>query len=274
MSHDYERVEQAIRFIEKNFRSQPSLSEVATAVGLSEYHFQRLFKRWVGISPKRFLQYLTVGHARNLLRDGTSVLQTSYDAGLSGPSRLHDLFVSVDAVTPGEFKSQGRGLTISYGFHETPFGRCFIAATERGVTSLEFGEGSNAVTRLGRAWRAATFKEDRRSTERLAHQIFTSDRENPASINLYIKGTNFQLKVWHALLEIPSGRVASYQDVARSIGSPGAERAVGNAIGSNPVAFVIPCHRVIRKSGAFGDYRWGRARKKAMLGWEAARLAG
>jgi AraC family transcriptional regulator of adaptative response/methylated-DNA-[protein]-cysteine methyltransferase len=274
VSHDYERVEQAIGFIEANFRSQPSLSDVALAVGLSEYHFQRMFKRWVGISPKRFLQYLTVGHARSLLRDGTPVLQTSYDAGLSGASRLHDLFVSVDAVTPGEFKSQGRGLTISYGFHETPFGRCFIAATERGVTSLEFGEGSNAVTRLGQTWRAATLIEDSRSTGRLAHQIFTADRENPASITLYIKGTNFQLKVWQALLEIPCGRVASYQDVAWSIASPGAERAVGNAVGSNPVAFVIPCHRVIRKSGASGDYRWGRARKKAMLGWEAARLAG
>ncbi|UCG87459.1 MAG: methylated-DNA--[protein]-cysteine S-methyltransferase [Gemmatimonadota bacterium] len=274
VSHDYERVEQAVRFIEQNFRSQPSLREVAGAVGLSDYHFQRLFKRWVGISPKRFLQFLTVGHAKGLLRNGKSVLQTSYDAGLSGPSRLHDLFVSVDAVTPGEFKAQGRGLAISFGFHETPFGQCFIAATERGVTNLEFGGGRGAVTRLGRTWSAAKLKQDRRLTGRLVQQIFASDRDSPASITLYLKGTNFQLKVWQALLEIPSGHVASYQDVARAIDSPGAERAVGNAVGSNPVAFVIPCHRVIRKSGAFGDYRWGRVRKKAILGWEAARLVG
>ncbi len=274
MPNDYERVELAVRFIERNFRNQPSLSEVAKAVGLSEYHFQRLFKRWVGISPKRFLQFLTVGHARGLLRNGRSVLQTSYDAGLSGPSRLHDLFVSVDAVTPGEFKSQGRGLVISYGFHHTPFGRCFIAATERGVTSLEFGEGCHSVTRLARTWRAASLKEDRQLTGRLAQRIFACDRGNPASITLYLKGTNFQLKVWQALLQIPSGHVASYQDVARSIGCPGADRAVGNAVGRNPVAFVIPCHRVIRKSGAFGNYRWGSARKQAMLGWEVARLTG
>lgn len=271
MPTDYERVEQAISFIEYNFRTQPSLGEVASAVGLSEYHFQRLFKRWVGISPKRFLQFLTVGHARGLLRDGRSVLQTSYESGLSGPSRLHDLFVSVDAVTPGQFKDRGRGLAIAYGFHDTPFGPCFIATTARGVTALEFGAQQDSVTRLGEKWMAATLREDRRLTKGLVKRIFDLDREDPASITLYLKGTNFQLKVWQALLNIPPGNMVSYEEVALAIGSPGAKRAVGNAVGSNPIAFVIPCHRVIRKSGDFGDYRWGSTRKKAILAWEAAR---
>ncbi len=269
MSRDYERVEQAISFIEQNFRSQPTLSDAARSVGLSEYHFQRLFKRWVGISPKRFLQFLTVEHARELLRDGRSVLATSYDAGLSGPGRLHDLFVSVDAVTPGEYKLQGEGLVISFGFHDTPFGNCFIAATERGVTNLEFAERRDCVERLQESWSAAALRENCEFTGSIIERIFGQDRDNPSSITLYLKGTNFQLKVWHALLEIPSGHLTCYQQIARQIGKPKAERAVGNAVGSNPVAFVIPCHRVIRKSGEFGEYRWGTARKKAMLGWEA-----
>ena len=252
MSRDYERVEQAINFIEQNFRSQPTLSEAARSVGLSEYHFQRLFKRWVGISPKRFLQFLTVDHARDLLRNGKSVLATSYDAGLSGPGRLHDLFVTVDAVTPGEYKQQGEGLVISYGFHDTPFGDCFIAATERGVTNLEFGARRNCVERLRENWRAASLRENGEFTGSFVERIFGRNRDDQSSITLYLRGTNFQLKV------------------AQQIGDPSAERAVGNAVGSNPVAFVIPCHRVIRKSGEFGDYRWGSARKKAMLGWEAA----
>ena len=273
MSSDYERVEQAINFIEQNFRSQPTLSEAAKSVGLSEYHFQRLFKRWVGISPKRFLQFLTVDHARDLLRNGRSVLATSYDAGLSGPGRLHDLFVSVDAVTPGEYKQQGEGLVISYGFHDTPFGDCFIAATERGVTNLEFGERRDCVERLREHWSAASLRENNEFTGSFVERIFGQDQDNQSSITLYLRGTNFQLKVWQALLEIPSGHLTFYQQIAREIGKPNAERAVGNAVGSNPVAFVIPCHRVIRKSGEFGSYRWGAARKKAMLGWEAARRA-
>ena len=273
MSSDYERVEQAINFIEQNFRSQPTLSEAAKSVGLSEYHFQRLFKRWVGISPKRFLQFLTVDHARDLLRNGRSVLATSYDAGLSGPGRLHDLFVSVDAVTPGEYKQQGEGLVISYGFHDTPFGDCFIAATERGVTNLEFGERRDCVERLREHWSAASLRENSEFTGSFVERIFGQDEDNQSTITLYLRGTNFQLKVWQALLEIPSGHLTFYQQIAREIGKPNAERAVGNAVGSNPVAFVIPCHRVIRKSGEFGSYRWGAARKKAMLGWEAARRA-
>jgi len=273
VSSDYERVEQAINFIEQNFRSQPTLSEAAKSVGLSEYHFQRLFKRWVGISPKRFLQFLTVDHARDLLRNGRSVLATSYDAGLSGPGRLHDLFVSVDAVTPGEYKQQGEGLVISYGFHDTPFGDCFIAATERGVTNLEFGERRDCVERLREHWSAASLRENSEFTGSFVERIFGQDEDNQSTITLYLRGTNFQLKVWQALLEIPSGHLTCYQQIAQEIGKPTAERAVGNAVGSNPVAFVIPCHRVIRKSGEFGSYRWGAARKKAMLGWEAARRA-
>ena len=273
MSRDYERIEQAIQFIELNFRSQPTLSDIAQFVGLSEYHFQRLFKRWVGISPKRFLQYLTVEHARAMLRNGSSVLDTSYDTGLSGPGRLHDLFVSVDAVTPGEYKQRGEGLAIAYGFHDTPFGTCFIAASDRGVTNLEFGDRDGCVQRLHERWSAASLHEDREVTGEFADRIFSNERVDPATVTLYLKGTNFQLKVWQALLEVPAGHITSYRTIATSIGQPTAQRAVGNAVACNPVAFVIPCHRVIRESGEFGNYRWGTARKKAMLGWEAARRA-
>ncbi|UCD25911.1 MAG: methylated-DNA--[protein]-cysteine S-methyltransferase [Gemmatimonadota bacterium] len=273
VSSDYERIEQAIRFIEQNFRSQPTLNDTAKAIGLSEYHFQRLFKRWVGISPKRFLQFLTVEYARDRLRNGSSVLSASYDAGLSSPSRLHDLFVSVDAVTPGEYKQRGEGIAISYGFHDTQFGKCFIAATDRGVTNLEFGDRRDCVERLHRHWRAASLNEEPEFTTPLVERIFNPNVEDPGRITLYLKGTNFQLKVWQAILEIPAGHLSSYQQIAQQIGAPKAERAVGNAVGNNPVAFVIPCHRVIRKSGELGSYRWGTARKNAMLGWEAARKA-
>jgi AraC family transcriptional regulator of adaptative response/methylated-DNA-[protein]-cysteine methyltransferase len=271
VSSDYERIEQAINFIENNYRSQPTLSDAAKSVGLSEYHFQRLFKRWVGISPKRFLQFLTVEHARDLLRNGRSVLATSYDSGLSGPGRLHDLFVSVDAVTPGEYKAKGAGLSISYGFHDTPFGSCFIAATERGVTNLEFGERSDCVQRLHQNWSAAELRDDHEFTGDYVERIFRQEPDDTDKIKLYLSGTNFQLKVWQALLEIPAGHLTSYQQIARHVGRPKAVRAVGNAVGRNPVAFVIPCHRVIRQSGEYGNYRWGTARKKAMLGWEAAK---
>jgi len=270
---DYERVEKAIVFIETHFDRQPDLKEIAAHVSLSEFHFQRLFSSWVGISPKRFLQFLTKEYVKGLLSKSSSVLEAAYDAGLSGPGRLHDLFVACEAVTPGEFKSKGEGLVIDYGFHDSPFGRCLIASTGRGICWLSFirdGEQAGLLTEFRNAWKNARLIENPTDTRPLVMRIFDPSmwrRSNP--IPVMIAGTNFQIKVWEALLRIPMGSVASYEDVAISVGLPKAVRAVGNAVGKNPVAFVIPCHRVVRKTAEFGNYGGGPARKKAMLGWEA-----
>jgi AraC family transcriptional regulator of adaptative response/methylated-DNA-[protein]-cysteine methyltransferase len=272
-SADYQRVEEAIEFIDENFRRQPSLSEVASVVGLSDYHFQRMFRRWAGVSPKRFLQYLTVDNAKERLRAGSSVLDATYDSGLSSAGRLHDLFVTTVAVTPGKYKHRGRGLTISYGFHDTPFGRCLIAMSDKGITTLEFvdDESDVALDRLVNTWRAARLLEDSQATAGTISKVFDTESGEPPSVALHIHGSNFQLKVWEALLKIPCGDIVSYHDVATEIGRPRSDRAVATAIARNPVAFLIPCHRVIRRSGAFGGYRWGPQRKRALLAWEAAR---
>ena len=272
-AEDYARIEKAILFLEKNFRNQPSLKEIAAAIGLSEYHFQRLFGRWAGISPKRFLQFLTVEHAKKLLAQSSNVLDASYEAGLSSPGRLHDLFVTTEAMTPGEFKKSGAGLEIRYGFHPTPFGECLLAVTDRGVCGLEFivdGQREPVLDGLKKRWSKATLIEDPAQTQAAVDQIFgpVQDEQN---LPLVLKGTNFQIKVWHALLKIPPGTVVSYQDIANYIGQPKASRAVGMAIANNPVGYVIPCHRVIRKMGNINGYQWGAARKKAILGWEASR---
>jgi len=274
LSQDYRLVEQAILYLERNFKRQPGLKEVADSVGLSEYHFQRLFTRWVGISPKRFLQFLTKEHAKRLLQESENVLQTAYESGLSGPGRLHDLFVSCEAVTPGEYKQAGEGLQIDYGFHSSPFGECLIARTDRGICNLAFirdGERERALSELRKNWKYADLNENPTATFPLVRQIFAQkwDSDSPP-LHLYLRGTNFQIKVWEALLRIPVGSVVSYQDIAVSIGMPKASRAVGHAVGQNPVPVIIPCHRVIRKGGEFGDYHWGSARKKALLGWEMA----
>lgn len=270
---DYVRVEKAIRYLEENVRRQPGLAEVAGAVGLSEYHFQRLFRRWAGVSPKRFLQYLTAEHARELLHHSRSVLDAAYEAGLSGPGRLHDLLVGVDAATPGEVRRRGAGMTIRYGVHPSPFGGCLIGVTERGICAMSFleAEGRQDAEREIRArWEAAALVEDPAATAPLVKRIFGSGA--PMELpTLHLEGTNFQIRVWEALLRIPPGAVTTYERVAEGIGSPGAVRAVGSAVGRNPIAFLIPCHRVIRKSGELGEYRWGGSRKRAMLGWEAAR---
>lgn len=272
LSQDYQLVEQAILFLERNFKKQPGLKEVAASVGLSEYHFQRLFTRWVGISPKRFLQFLTKEHAKRLLEESENLLETAYDSGLSGPGRLHDLFVSCEAVTPGEYKQAGEGLQIVYGFHPSPFGECLIARTERGICSLSFvenGEREQALVALQQRWKQAELSEDPAATFPLVRQIFSQRQEaGSAPLHLYLQGTNFQIKVWEALLRIPAGSVVTYQDIAVRIGMPKASRAVGHAVGQNPIPVIIPCHRVIRKGGEFGDYHWGSARKKALLGWE------
>ena len=272
LSLDYARVEQAIRYLEENFRSQPSLNEIAAHIGFSEYHFQRLFTHWVGISPKRFLQFLTKEYVGRLLQESHNILETTYASGLSSPSRLHDLLVTCEAVTPGEFKNQGEGLRIAYGFHPTPFGECLLASTPRGICNLMFvspGGEADALGELKRHWKRASFTEDPAGTQVLAEAAFAGMSQEPLPV--FLHGTNFQIKVWEALLRIPSGTVVTYQDIALSIGLPRAARAVGNAVASNPLAVIVPCHRVIRKDGWFGNYLYGTPRKMALFGWERAR---
>jgi AraC family transcriptional regulator of adaptative response/methylated-DNA-[protein]-cysteine methyltransferase len=273
LSKDYRRVEHAIEYLEKHFHRQPSLSEIGAAVGLSEYHFQRLFSRWVGISPKRFLQYLTKEYAKKLITDSENILDVTFDAGLSSPGRLHDLFVTCEAMTPGQVKTRGSGVRLIYGIHPSPFGECLLAATERGICALRFLRDANPddlADWLQQQWPRAMLRHEPDETLLLQRRVFDfSSDQPPAPVHLYVQGTNFQIKVWEALLKIPLGRAVAYEDIARHIGMPRAARAVGNAVGRNPIPFLIPCHRVIRKVGDFGNYGEGPARKKAMLGWEA-----
>ena len=269
---DYARIEKAIVWLAANFRAQPSLADIAAQLRLSEYHFQRLFRRWAGISPKRFLQVLTAEHARHLLRESRNVLEVSDASGLSGGGRLHDLMVKLHAVTPGEVQAQGANLVIRYGFHASPFGECLIALTARGVCGIEFVTGAGRAATLAAMqshWPRATWHREPHATQAVAARLFGSARRR-SGIDLYVQGSNFQVKVWEALLAIPPGHILSYEDVAAGIGAPSATRAVASAIARNPVALIIPCHRVIRKTGAFGEYRWGAVRKQALLGWEVA----
>ena len=272
-SEDYLRIEQAILYLENHYKDQPELQQVADNVGLSEYHFQRLFTRWAGVSPKRFLQFLTKEGAKELLNRSENLLETTHQVGLSSLGRLHDLFVTAEAVTPGEYKSRGSGVTIRYGIHPTPFGKCLIATTERGICHLSFVQTSegDAIDQLVADWKQARMIEDYKSTVSLIEPIFDlrySHRGKP--LNVHLRGTNFQLKVWEALLQIPAGEVTTYAGIASRIGNPGATRAVGTAVGHNPIAVLIPCHRVIRKVGDFGNYRYGALRKKALLAREFA----
>ncbi|HSG18133.1 MAG TPA: methylated-DNA--[protein]-cysteine S-methyltransferase [Anaerolineae bacterium] len=285
-SQDYMRVAQAIRYLEEHFREQPSLDEIAASVHLSKYHFQRLFKRWAGVSPTQFMHFLTVDYAKERLAASESVYDTSLDAGLSSAGRLHDLFITFEAMTPGEYKRLGQGVPIRYGFHDTPFGRGLLAATPKGICALRFvaapesetGPGdsahsaeSAALERLIQEWPQATFVEDPDETGPIAERLFSPgpDKEQKP-FHLLLKGTNFQVQVWQALLAIPPGGMVSYQDVAERIGRPTATRAIAGAVAKNPVAYLIPCHRVINKSGRYHGYRWGPTRKKAILGWEAS----
>lgn len=276
LNEDYLRIEQAILYLEKNAHSQPELDEIAGAVGLSEYHFQRLFTRWAGISPKRFLQFVTRENAKELLDRSENLLDTTLQVGLSSLGRLHDLFVTADAVTPGEYKSRGAGLTIRYGLHATPFGKCLIGVTERGICHLGFIQTSEAeaLYELVESWKEARMIEDYRATAPLIGPIFDLGQRGKNALNLYLRGTNFQIKVWEALMRIPPGSVTTYDHIAKAVGRPGANQAVGNAVAHNPVALLIPCHRVIRKLGEFGNYRYGTARKKALLGSEFAIING
>ncbi|MDF1526904.1 MAG: methylated-DNA--[protein]-cysteine S-methyltransferase [bacterium] len=273
MESEYRRIERAIRYIEGHVGEQPGLDEVSRYVGLSPCHFQRVFKRWTGVSPKRYLQFLTVENAKRLLRQSSSLLDTALEVGLSGPGRLHDLFVSVESMTPGQFKSGGAGVTLEYGFHETPFGRALLAVTQEGITDLWFideEEEGGALVELIKTWPAADLKEGSESTRRIADRIFDGALKQAKGdpINLLLRGTNFQIKVWQALLRIPEGTVVSYADVAIMISRPDAVRAVAGAVAKNPIAWLIPCHRVLRSSGELGGYRWGITRKKMMLARE------
>jgi len=270
---DYDRIARAITFIARHAGCQPSLDEVAAHVHLSAYHFQRLFARWAGITPKRFLQVVTMENAKQLLRDSRPLLDISDAVGLSSASRLYDHFVHLEGVTPGEYRRYGIGLHIDYGVHDTPFGEVFVAVTPRGVCTLAFvGEAGYAqeVAALHRQWPQAVIQQHPANTRPVVNAMLKG-KKGDQPLSLYVSGTNFQTNVWRALLRIPSGRVASYSDVAKAIGHPRAARAVGNAIGSNPVALLIPCHRVITETGHLAGYRWGDTRKQAILAWEAAR---
>jgi len=291
-SVDYRRVERAIGYIAANVRDQPTLEEVADHLGMSRFHVQRLFTRWAGVSPKRFLQYVTLEHAKRLLRDSETVLEASWGAGLSGSGRLHDLFVTVEAMTPGEYRQGGGGLEIAWGIHPTPFGEALFAVTERGLTSLTFVAAERpdgALERLAENLPGAALREDAAVTAPVVRRVFgrpeaaasvadspairPAEEGGPPRLHLHLRGTNFQLRVWEALLRVPPGAAVRYGDVARALGRPRAARAVGGAVGRNPVAVVIPCHRVLRRDGGVGGYRWGDTRKRALLGWEAARVA-
>jgi AraC family transcriptional regulator of adaptative response/methylated-DNA-[protein]-cysteine methyltransferase len=275
---DYERIEKAIRFIEANVTRQPGLAEIADAVHLSPFHFERMFSRWAGTTPQRFLRYLTKEYARQLLEAAKDVAEVSYRVGLSGPGRLHDLFVTYEAMSPGEYKGRGRGLEIAYGMHPTPFGPCLLAVTARGVCGLTFlpaGESGQALLDLQAAWPEARLAENPALTGTVAGQLFApAASPAPKPVHLLLRGTNFQIKVWEALLRIPAGALASYETLAAAAGSPKAVRAVGTACGSNQIAYLIPCHRVLQKAGGIGGYRWGTSRKRAMLAWEAAQGEG
>ena len=276
-SEDFQRIEKVIRFIETNFKSQPSLGQMAEIVHLSKFHFQRLFRRWAGISPIQFMQFITLDYTKKRLIESRNLLETAFDAGLSGPSRLHDLFITFEAMTPGDFKKKGAGLKISYGVCDSPFGECLLATTPRGICYFGFiasGQRSETLEQLFDSWPGSEFIERPTAVCPMVENIFKKDRKNTIHpFNLQVKGTNFQINVWKALLNIPRGCLVSYQDVATYMGNPKAVRAVANAIAINPVAYLIPCHRIIAKSGKIHQYRWGASRKKALIGWEAARSA-
>jgi AraC family transcriptional regulator of adaptative response/methylated-DNA-[protein]-cysteine methyltransferase len=269
---DYERIKKAIEFIRSNFQQQPDLDAVAKEVFLSPFHFQRLFKDWAGVSPKKFLQYISLQHAKKLLHQH-SVSDTAYETGLSGSSRLHDLFISIEGMTPGEYKNGGEQLQINYSFAETPFGNIIVASTTKGICHLAFADDEkDALQQLQSQFPNARFKQVVDTIQQNALFIFIQDWKDLSKIKLHLKGTPFQIKVWEALLKIPMGDVSTYSGIANTINNPNASRAVGTAIGDNPVAFLIPCHRVIRSTGDFGQYHWGSVRKTAMIGWEAAKV--
>lgn len=270
--NDYARMAEAIRFIDATREEQPNLDTVAGHLGLSPSHFQRLFSRWVGVSPKKYQQYLTLGHAKTLLRERHSLLDTTFETGMSGPGRLHDLFVGWEAMTPGEFARNGEGLDIAFGYGDTPFGDGLVMWTERGICGLAFTAETGreaAMTDMRGRWPNARYRESGERASAMLLEIFGGGGNG---VHLAVLGAPFQVKVWEALMAIPSGHVTTYSDIAARIGNPKAVRAAGTAVGRNPVSWLIPCHRALRKSGELGGYHWGLPVKRAMLAWESARL--
>lgn len=279
---NYDRIAEAIDYIRENFQSQPGLEEIAGNIHLSPYHFQRLFTDWAGVSPKKFLQYISVERAKEVLKDQrATVYDAAFEAGLSGTGRLHDLFISIEGMTPGEFRNGGADLEINYSFAESPFGDILVASTAKGICYMAFVDRAAENHKDGEAaagldlqshFPNARFRQMTDLIQQNALYIFTQDWGRLQQIKLHLKGTEFQLKVWETLLKIPMGGLATYKDIAGRLGNPGASRAVGSAVGDNPVAFLIPCHRVIQSVGAFGQYHWGATRKTAIIGWEAAKI--
>ncbi len=269
---DYERIAEAIQYINAHFKAQPDLEEVADKISLSPFHFQRLFSDWAGVSPKKFLQYITVTHAKKMLRDNAATLfDTAFETGLSGTGRLHDLFVNIEGMTPGEYKNGGEHLSINYSFAESPFGNILVASTSKGICHIAFADDADdAFEALRKRFPNAAYAQMVDLLQQNALFIFTHDWSKLNRIKLHLKGTAFQLKVWEALLKIPMGKLTTYGSIAKQIEIPNASRAVGTAIGDNPVAFLIPCHRIIQSTGVFGGYHWGTIRKTAIIGWEAA----
>ena len=270
---NYSRIAEAIGYIKENFKAQPGLEEVAEKIHVSPFHFQRLFTEWAGVSPKKFLQYITVEHAKKMLKENQATLfETAFETGLSGTGRLHDLFINIEGMSPGEYKNGGTSLTINYSFAETPFGNILVASTAKGICHMAFADDEKqALQSLQEMFPNAVYHQMVDLAQQNVLYIFTHDWSKLNQIKLHLKGTEFQLKVWETLLKIPMGQLSTYGNIARQIQQPNASRAVGTAIGDNPVAFLIPCHRVIQSTGVFGQYHWGSIRKTAMIGWEAAK---
>lgn len=273
-SLDFNRIKKAIEYISENYKYQPSLDKISEHIHLSPFHFQRLFKEWAGVSPKRFLQYISIQHAKQILRETQATLfDTAFEVGLSGTSRLHDLFINIEGMTPAEYKNEGSYLTINYSFALSPFGEIIVASTPKGICHMSFAEDhEEAIKNLTSIFPKANYQNSADGIQKNAIRIFNLDWESLDKIKLHIKGSDFQIKVWQALLNIPMGQLSSYQNIANLIKSPKASRAVGNAVGQNPVAYLIPCHRIIQSTGALGDYHWGHIRKTSMIGWEAAKV--
>jgi AraC family transcriptional regulator, regulatory protein of adaptative response / methylated-DNA-[protein]-cysteine methyltransferase len=273
---DYDSVRRAIAFISERWRQQPAIEAVADAAGVTPDELHHLFRRWAGLTPKGFMQALTLDHAKGLLRDSASVLDAALDSGLSGPGRLHDLFVTHEAMSPGEWKNGGAGMTLRFGYHPSPFGTAIVIASDRGLAGLAFADAGGereALADMQRRWPAATYVEDHAGTAALAHRIFDPKLWRPEQpLRVVLIGTDFEVRVWETLLKIPMGRAVCYSDIANTIKSPKASRAVGAAVGKNPISFVVPCHRALGKSGALTGYHWGITRKQAMIGWEAGQL--
>jgi AraC family transcriptional regulator, regulatory protein of adaptative response / methylated-DNA-[protein]-cysteine methyltransferase len=273
-SNDYTRIAEAIAYINNNYRNQPDLDEVAQNIHLSPFHFQRMFTNWAGVSPKKFLQFITVEHAKKILQqDRTSIADAAFETGLSGTGRLHDLFINIEGMTPGEYKNGGKDLLINYDFSESPFGDVLIASTAKGICYMAFADDrQKAFSELKQLFPNASYSETKDELQTNALSIFSADWSRSNKIKLHLKGTGFQLKVWSMLLKIPMGSLTTYGTLAQRINNPAASRAVGSAVGDNPVAFLIPCHRVIQSTGVLGNYHWGSTRKTAMIGWESVKM--